>query len=190
MYLALRSAASPDADATPPSVALGSTPADAGVTKPKRKRQRAQRNAAAGERGWGNEAAVDESEPQRVTLSQADRAMEWRGDDTSRPPQKIDMADSADARSLDDGEIRATLDAQSEPVRNCVIAGAANTDLVGTITVKWVVSGQGRVSKTKVHAFRYLFEHGLLECIRRAAQQMRFPATGASTLVIVPIQLS
>lgn len=99
------------------------------------------------------------------------------------------MADGSEVRSLNDGEIRATLDAQSMPVRDCVIAGAANADLSGTITVKWVVAGTGRVIKTNVSAFRYLFEHGLLECIRRASQQLRFPATGTSTLVTVPIEL-
>lgn len=100
------------------------------------------------------------------------------------------MADGSETRSLSDGEIRETLDAQSEPVRSCVVAGAANTDLSGTITVKWVVAGTGRVIKTKVSAFRYLFEHGLLECIRRASGKIHFPATGASTLVTVPIDLT
>lgn len=160
------------------------------MTKKKRKRSRGRRNGSGGERGWGDDQVIDEPERQRIQLSQADRALEWRGDDTSRPSQKFDMADGVEARSLDNGEITATLDAQSKPVRNCVLAAAENTDLAGTITVKWVVSGAGRVLKTKVSAFRYLFEHGLLECIRRASQQLRFPATGASTLVTVPIELS
>lgn len=189
MYLALR----PPWDTRavpPPQIAMDVSAVDAGAGKPKPKRKRPRGAAVAGERGWGDSGAVQDTAPQQVRLSAADRAVEWRGDDTSRPPQKIDMSDGTAARSLDDGEIRSTFDAQSGPVQSCVVAGATNTDLSGTITLKLVIDGTGRVSKTKVAAFHYMFEHGLLACIRRAVAQLQFPATGASTLVTLPIELS
>ena len=196
MYLALR----------PPWGGHGTTHADAGIVaevvtpdagvKPKKKRVRHRPNgggATSGdEQGWGSGDFVDETEPQvqLVQLTAADRVLEWRGDDTSRPPQKIDMAAGTEARSLDDGEIRSTIDGQSAGAQQCVMQGATNTDLKGTISVKMVVDGNGRVTKSKVQAFHYMFEHGLLGCVQRAVGHMKFPATGASTLVTLPINFN
>ena len=140
--------------------------------------------------GWGSADYVEETEPQLVALTPADRAMEWRGDDTTRPPQKIDMAGGAEARSLDDGEIRATIDSQSAPAQQCVMTAATNTNLAGQISVKLVVDGTGHVIKSKVQAFHYMFAHGLLECMHGAVAKLKFPATGASTLVTMPINFS
>lgn len=189
MYLALRPPWGAGAVSAPALTSAASSTADAGVGKSKPKRHRPRRGAPAEDRGWGEGDAEVEAAPQPVRLSAADRTVEWRGDDTSRPPQKLDMRDDSAARSLDDAEIRSTIDAQSAPVQACVVSAATNTDLTGTITVKLVVEGTGRVAKTKVSAFRYLFERGLLECIRTAVERFRFPATGASTLVTLPIQL-
>ena len=153
--------------------------------------RRGQGNTTTGdEQGWGSDDYVEETEVKLVQLSAADRAMEWRGDDTSRKPQKIDMANGTEARALDDGEIRSTISAQSGPAQNCVVAGATNTNLSGTITVKMIVDGNGHVSKTKVNAFHYMFEHGLLGCVKNAVGRMKFPATGAPTLVTMPINLT
>lgn len=142
------------------------------------------------EQGWGSGDYVEETEPQLVQLSAADRAVEWRGDDTTRPTQKIDMGGGAESRSLDDGEIRSTIDGQSGPAQQCVVAGATNTNLNGQISVKLVVDGNGHVIKSKVQAFHYMFEHGLLGCVQRAVGKMKFPATGASTLVTMPINFT
>jgi len=200
MYLALRPPWG-HGGTTPPSDAgvVAMAPVDAGVAKPKKKRPRhhASGNNPGGggvttgdEQGWGSGDYVEETEPQLVQLSAADRAMEWRGDDTTRPTQKIDMGGGAESRSLDDGEIRSTIDAQSGPAQQCVVAAATNTNLNGQISVKLVVDGNGRVIKSKVQAFHYMFEHGLLGCVQRAFGKMKFPATGASTLVTMPINFT
>jgi hypothetical protein len=198
MYLALRPPWGGHATTTPTETPIvAQAPPDAGVAKPKKKRPRHRPSGGGGgnlttgdEQGWGSGDYVEETEPQLVQLSAADRALEWRGDDTTRPTQKIDMANGAEARSLDDGEIRSTIDAQSGPAQSCVVSGATNTNLNGQITIKLIVDGNGRVIKSKVQAFHYMFEHGLLGCIQRAVGRMKFPATGASTLVTMPINFT
>jgi hypothetical protein len=199
MYLALRPPWGHGGQ-TPPADAgiVAQAPVDAGVPKPKKKGHRhrpaggAPGSTTSGdEQGWGSADYTEETEPQLVQLTAADRAMEWRGDDTTRPPQKIDMSSGgAEARSLDDGEIRSTIDSQSGAAQTCVVQSATNTNLSGTISVKLVVDGTGHVIKSKVQGFHYMFEHGLLACVQRAVARMKFPATGASTLVTMPINFS
>jgi hypothetical protein len=186
-------------EVTPPlaaPVALA-PPVDAGVGKPKHKHggHRPAHTGGPAQTGddssWGDTPGEDtETEVQLVKLTAADRALEWRGDDTTRPPQKLDMTSGAEARSLDDGEIQSTISSESGPAQSCVVAGATNTDLKGTITVKLVVDGGGHVIKSKVQAFHYMFEHGLLACMQHAVAKMKFPATGASTLVTMPVNFS
>ncbi len=200
MYLALRPpwghAATTPLDAGVVAVA----PTDAGVVKLKKKGgAHSHRRGAPGTPGttasgddgaWGSGDYVEETEPQLVQLTATDRAMEWRGDDTTPPKQKLDMSSGAEARSLDDNEIRSTIDGQSAATQQCVVTAATNTNLTGTISVKLVVDGTGHVSKTKVQGFHYMFEHGLLACVQRATSKMKFPGTGAFTLVTMPINFN
>lgn len=198
MYLALRPPWGHGATTPPDAGVVAVATPDAGVAKPKKKVRR--HHPAGGgnggpttsgdEQGWGSGDYVEETEPQLVQLTAADRAMEWRGDDTTRPPQKIDMAGGAEARSLDDGEIRSAIDSQSSAAQQCVMQAATNTNLAGTISVKLVVDGGGHVIKAKVQAFHYMFEHGLLACMQRAVKGMKFASTGASTLVTMPINFN
>lgn len=198
MYLALRPPWGGHATTTPVETPIvAQAPPDAGVAKPKKKRPRHRPGGGGGgnvttgdEQGWGSADYVEETEPQLVQLTAADRVLEWRGDDTTRPTQKIDMANGAESRSLDDGEIRSTIDAQSGAAQSCVVTAATNTNLNGQISIKLVVDGNGRVTKSKVQAFHYMFEHGLLGCIQHAVGRMKFPATGASTLVTMPINFT
>ena len=68
--------------------------------------------------------------------------------------------------------------------------GATNTNLSGQVTVKMIVDGAGHVTKSKVQAFHYMFEHGLLPCVQRALGHMKFPSTGSATLVTMPINFN
>jgi hypothetical protein len=196
MYLVLRppwaghSTAPSDAGV----VAIG--PSDAGSAKPKKHghggghhRSGAGGNTVSGDDpSWtGGDDTTEETEPQLVKLSGADRALEWRGEDTTKPPQKIDMAGGGEARSLDDGEIQNVISSQSGPTQTCVMQAATNTDLSGTINVRMIVDGNGRVTKSKVQAPHYMFEHGVLGCIQGALRQLKFPAVGGYTLVTMPI---
>jgi hypothetical protein len=191
MYLALRPPWGGGAIATPVDAGVVAVaPSDAGsATKPKKKKRRPAGTVAA-PGAPGDEEYEEETEPPPLpVLSDADRRLEWRGDDVSLPASKIDLGGGGDVRRLDDGEINATISSQSGGVRDCVVQGATNTDLRATITVKLVVDGAGKVTKSKLQAPRYLFEKGLLNCVQRSLSKMKFPGTGAPTLVTLPVNL-
>ena len=100
------------------------------------------------------------------------------------------MSSNAEARSLDNGEIASVVSSQSGPVQACFVRAAANTDLSGSMTIKMVVDGNGRVSRSRVQAPRYMFSQGLLGCVQGQLRSWRFPATGAPTLVTLPVTLT
>jgi hypothetical protein len=194
MYLALRPPWAGEATAPSDAGVLAAAPTDGGVVKKKSKRRPrggGARSPGGDDEDWLSSGGGEETEPpQLVQLSAADRALEWRGDDTSPPKQTIDMNAGGEARSLDDGEIQSTIGSYSANVQSCVVKAAGNTDLSGTITVKMVVEGTGRVSRSRVHAPRYMFSQGLLGCVQGALRGWRFPATGAPTLVTLPVNLT
>jgi hypothetical protein len=167
-------------------------PADAGAAKPKPKKRGHTGKASGGRTTAGSDfsddGTADPAPAPRIVLSAADRALEWRGDNTSIS-RKIDMNSPDSARSLESGEINATISNQTGGVRQCVMQGATNADLRATITVKLVVEGTGKVSRSQLQAPHYLFEKGLLGCAQGALRGMTFPATGAPTLVTFPINL-
>ncbi len=198
MYLALRPPWAGHSSAPGPSDAavVASAQTDGGVKKPRPRRHHSGgRYPNAGgapqtgdDPGWGGGDTVTDVAPQLVQLSASDRALEWRGDNTAPPAQKIDM--SSDARSLSQEEIQGVISSQSGGVGGCVVQAATNTDLKGTITVRMIVDGSGRVTKSKLQAPKYLFDHGVLACSQRALGKMHFPSTGAATLVTMPIELT
>ena len=199
MYLALRPPWGGGATTAPAPIDAGvvsAAPSDAGPATKKKKKRRP-RNPGTTDPGqlptidstFGeDDTGYEETEP-LAQLTAAERALEWRGDDVTLPPTKIDMAGGKEARPLDDQEINATIGAQSGGVRSCVVSTATNTDLNATIMVKMVVGADGRVTKSRIQAPRYLFEKGLLTCVQRSLGKMKFPATGAPTQVSLPVTL-
>ena len=169
----------------PPVVVVGP---DAGVTKPKKPRKRGR--PAASQPAVPAEGDTEEVEaPPAPVLTAADRALEWRGDEVALPPRTIDMAGGAEARGLDDGEINQVINTQAGGVKDCVVSSALDTDLRAAITVKLLVDGRGKVTRSRIHAPHYLFEHGLLACTQRALGRIHFPATGGPTIVTLPVNL-
>jgi hypothetical protein len=163
---------------------------DAGVPRPKKKRRTRPAGAAqSGSPAGEGEPSGEIGEPAPLALTAADRALEWRGDEIAPPPRTIDMAGGGQARPLDDGEINQAINTQAGGVRDCVVLGATGTDLAATITVKLLVDGRGRVTRSRIEAPRYLLEHGLLGCTQRALGRMHFPATGGATIVTLPVNL-
>src|SRR5439155_24146938 len=55
----------------------------------------------------GSSSDDDTEGPPPPPLTDSDRRLEWRGEDTTLPPKSIDMSNAAEARSLDDSEINA-----------------------------------------------------------------------------------
>lgn len=189
MYLTLRPPWGGGGAAPPPDASIvAAVPPDAGAPKAKPKPKRRGGGAARPGPGAAGEGEGDAPEP--PPLTEADRRLEWRGDDVTLPPRRIDAGGSgAEARPLDDSEINAAF-SQAAGVRECVVQGATGTDLSAQITVQLVVEGTGRVSRSRLHAPRYLLERGLLACTQRALARMRFAATGAPTLVTIPVNLN
>jgi hypothetical protein len=190
MYLALRPpwGGAAATRSTEPEV-VATVPGDAGAGSAKPTKKSTTKKGRTGGTTVATGEEYEETEPELPPLSDADRRLEWRGDDVTLPATRIDMGAGGDARPLEDSEINATINAQSGGVRECVVTGATGTDLRATITVKLVVDGSGKVSKSKLHAPRYLFEKGLLNCTQKALRAMKFPATGAPTLVTLPVGL-
>jgi hypothetical protein len=192
MYLALRPPWAGERTAPSDAGAVASAPSDGGVGKKKKKRRPGGggggHQPGGDDEEWLSSGGGEETEPVKlVQLSAADRGLEWRGEDTSPKKQKLDMGNDAESRSLDNGEIQNVIASESGGVQSCVIKAAANTDLTGTITVKMVVEGNGKVSRSRVQAPRYLFSQGLLGCVQGALRSWSFPSTGAPTLVTLPV---
>jgi hypothetical protein len=191
MYLVLRPPwAHMGTHAPPPdSPPVVMVPGDAGVPHPK-KRRRPRAPGAPGQPAAPATADGEVEEPPPPPLTAADRALEWRGEDISLPPQNLDLAaGGAQPRSLEDSEINQTINSQAGGVKDCVVQTATGADLSAAITVKLLVDGRGRVTRSRLQAPHYLFEHGLLGCTQRAVGRMHFPATGGATIVTLPVNL-
>ena len=192
MYLGLRWGGGLDRSIDGPiDAGIAMAPPDAGSAKAKpKKRPRGTPYAKRTNSGsdFTDEETDEQSGPARVVLTASDRALEWRGENTAIS-RNIDMTAPGDARPLETGEINSTVSSQTGGVRACVEQGAAGTDLRATITIKMVVEGTGKVARSQLQAPRYLFEKGLLNCAQRALGQLKFPATGAPTVVTFPVNL-
>jgi len=130
MYLALRPPWAGHAATASDGGVVAEAPSDGGVGKKKKKR----RPGGGGghvpgpggeDEDWLNSGGGEETEPPKlIQLSAGDRAMEWRGDDTTPPKQTIDMNSGGESRSLDNGEIQNTIASESGSVQSCVIKAA------------------------------------------------------------------
>ena len=78
----------------------------------------------------------------------------------------------------------------SGPMIACITDAVGGAPLSGAVTLSLLVGAAGKADKVRVRAPRYLHEHGLLACARRAARGLPFPATGAPTVVTVPYELN
>ena len=191
MYLVLRPPwghhVTPPPTGTPPVVMITN---DAGVAKPaKKKRSRPRPSGTPALQTSDGELDDPEVPSQLASLTPADRALEWRGDEVALPARTVDMSSGTDPRGLDDAEINSVVSSQASGVKDCVVQGATNTDLRATITVKLLVDGHGKVTRSRIQAPRYLLDHGLLACAQRALTRLHFPATGGPTIVTLPVNL-
>jgi hypothetical protein len=140
-------------------------------------------------RGKGTKKRAAPVEEGPVVLTDADRAMVWKGDAVELPPREVDMESGAEARSLSGGEINQVIRGSSQAVSDCLTSAAGNAEIKAQITLKLLVDGNGRVKKVRTRAPAYLFAHGLNACIRGAAFDLSFPATGGHTVVTAPYDL-
>ena len=181
-YLALERPWQGRAKAAPEVVAVAPPPVDAGVAPRKKGRRTARTTTPAG--------AVEREVDDDIALTDADRALEWRGDAVALPPRTIDLAGGDEGRPLDDGEIQGAVSRGSSAMIACITDAAGGAPLSGAITLSLLVGASGSVDKVRVRAPHYLHERGLLACARRAARSLPVPSTGAPTVVTVPFDLN
>lgn len=166
----------------PAAESVAAEPAEP-VKRPVKKRR------ARSSRGARTDAAELDESPPPVVLTAAERRVVWRGPEVVLPVARHDFRAEGAGRPLDRDEILSTVRDQSKAVVDCMVAATGQADLRATITVRMLVDGEGRVTKHRVQAPQYLFEHGLTGCLERAVSRLRFPATGAPTLVNAPFEL-
>jgi hypothetical protein len=147
------------------------------------------RKPGKGRRGKRAGSVELQVEGEVLELSAADRKLEWKGDAVSVPAREVDFGSEGGGQPLSAGEINQVLGNQSQGILSCITSARGNAQLSATIVVKMLVEGDGRVSKTRVRAPAYLFKHGFYGCARKAARALRFPATGAPTVVEAPYDL-
>jgi hypothetical protein len=159
------------ADAAPEPLAPG-----------KKKPRRGRRGGGAGDEGG--------AEPPAPELSAADRERVWRGAALSLPARSVDLGSESSARPLEADEINDTMRRSSQPIMSCIESALAGAQLSGgEVELEMLVSGGGAVQKVRVGAPRWLIEHGFAECASPAARRIRFPATGAATIVNAPFHV-
>jgi hypothetical protein len=152
---------------------------------PVRKKGRHRRGGGGGGGGAPEPYEVDE----QITLTDADRRLEWRGEAVALPKRTIDLGSGDDGRPLDDGEIQSGIARGSGPMIGCIKEATSGASLSAEVTLQMLVGANGKVDKLRVRAPSWLHAHGLLACARRAARSMLFPATGAPTVVTAPYHL-
>ena len=169
-----------------PEVPTATEPA---VKKGKKRRGRSNGGGRGDELLGSDGGGVPEETAPVIELTAADRKLSWRGPEVALPPAQIDMGSDGGSRSLSDDEIRETVREQSRPIIDCLVSAASGTDLRATVTIRMLVDGKGNVTKHRVQAPEYLFERGVPACVDKAVGRLRFPATGAFTLVTTPFEL-
>ncbi|RMH42583.1 MAG: hypothetical protein D6689_07800 [Deltaproteobacteria bacterium] len=130
-----------------------------------------------------------EAEAAAVELSARDRQLVWRGPSIELAPRAVDFAAEGGGRSLSPAEIDAGIAALADAITACIEDARGDADLTATIDLELLVEGDGRVSRVRVRAPRYLADRGLRGCIARATAGRPFAATGAQTIVSVPFHL-
>jgi hypothetical protein len=185
MYLALHAGGSAMAPSVDPVATTA--PIDAGAPGKKKPRRHGGGGGAAGSTAGGD--PVDLGDEPAPALTDADRRSVTQGDDVSAGPRTLDMSSSDDARPLSSGEIAQGLASASGALEGCISSAVAGAELHAAISLGLLVDGAGRVTKVRVQAPHWLFDHGLYGCMRTAATRLRFAATGAPTTVTAPFSL-
>jgi hypothetical protein len=133
--------------------------------------------------------AVTDDKPAVPELGAHERQLAWRGAPIATPTRRLDLAGARDGRQLSQDEIDRGIRSNSAAVTACVREARGDAPLAGTVTLEFLVEGNGRATRSRVRAPQYLLDRGLLACSQRAVRGMRFAATGAPTIVTVPFEV-
>lgn len=168
-----------------PAVVVAADAAPAAGTPAKKKKRRRGRGAA----GAGDEGEEGAGDVPAVVIPASDRAMSWRGPAITAPTRSMDMGSSAEDRPLSNDEIDRTMNDSSGPVLDCIRSALAGGELSGEVRLEMLVDPGGAVKKVRIGAPKWLMDHGFADCASAAARRLRFPATGAHTVVKAPFHI-
>jgi hypothetical protein len=161
---------------------------DAGIGEPDDSAKGKKKRRKRGRRGNG-EVELQEID-ERIQLTAADRKMVWRGPKIVLPEKNMDFASGGGGRNLDQSEISDGVTGGEKRLMSCIAEARGQAELAANITLKFLVNDHGGVGKVRVQAPSYLLKNGLYNCATSAVRAMRFPGTGAATVVTVPLDLS
>jgi hypothetical protein len=167
-----------------PPIAEAADAAAADERRPSRRHRRGR-----GRDSTGGDSGRNGGDAPAPVLSAADRVMAWRGPSISLPARDMDLGTEGGGRPLDASEINQTIERSSGPILSCIRDALAGAELAGDVRLELLVGEDGAVSDVRVGAPRWLIEHGLVDCATRAARRIRFPATGAPTVVTAPFHV-
>jgi len=122
-------------------------------------------------------------------LSASDRERVWRGPALSLPERSVDLGNDSEARPLRPDEIDDAMRRSAQPIMTCIETALAGAELSSEVELEMLVSGAGAVQKVRIGAPRWLMAHGFAECASAAARRVRFPGTGAATIVNAPFHV-
>jgi len=122
-------------------------------------------------------------------LSAHDRQVAWHGPAIATPVRRLDLAGGREGRRLSQDEIDRGIRSNAAAVTSCVREARGDAQLTGTVTLEFLVEGNGRATRSRVRAAQYLLDRGLPACTQRAVRGMRFAATGAPSIVTVPFEV-
>jgi len=117
--------------------------AGASVDSNKKGKHRGKRRKRQGERA-GKEVGLQVID-ERVQLTAADRKMIWKGPAVSLPERNLDMSNGGGGRSLEQGEIGDGVSRGQNAVMRCIADARGQAELAATITLKFLVNGDGGI---------------------------------------------
>ena len=124
-----------------------------------------------------------------MVIPAADREMVWRGPAIKAPTRSVDMGSDGEQRPLSNDEIDSTMNDSSSGVLDCIRQALAGGELSGQVKLEMLVDPKGAVTKVRLGAPKWLMDHGFADCASSAARRIRFPATGAHTVVDAPFHI-
>ncbi len=172
---------------------VASASEDAGVAdesdKDSKRGKKRRRRGRKGKGGGGDEYELQEID-ERIVLTAADRKLTWKGPKIALPEKNMDFASGGGGRNLNQGEISEGVNRGQGRLLSCIADARGQAELAAKITVKILVEADGSSNKVRLQAPSYLLKNGLYPCATSAVRSMRFPGTGAATIVTVPLDLS
>jgi hypothetical protein len=135
----------------------------------------------------GNDG-VTSAEPEKKLAPGDDRATTV-GDALGRP-EHIDLSQGGDDKELPQAEIDRVWAGVEPQLSRCITEAVADWPLEsGKIEVGYRIEKDGSVHKVRLTAPALLIKNGLQACMRGKITSLRFPHSGAASVVTFPFQL-